>query len=114
MTQGKVWGKTQLIFTRNNVSVHRVQVAAGGFCSKHRHLAKYNLFFVESGRLRVTIYEDSRIDTDVGPGETTEVPPGRLHRFEALTDCIAYEIYWTILDENDIERHESGGTKNEL
>lgn len=74
------------------------------------------MFFVERGRLKVTITKDygSGILDDVtiiGPGEQTIVPPGEFHSFEVLEDCVAYEIYWVELDPDDIERETVGGRK---
>ena len=37
-----------------------------------------------------------------------EVPPGEYHRFEAVEDVVAYEIYWAQLEDHDIERVEEG------
>ena len=37
------------------------------------------------------------------------VPPGEYHRFTALTDCVAYEIYWVDLSATDIVREDVGG-----
>jgi hypothetical protein len=39
------------------------------------------------------------------------VPPGDFHRFEALEDTQALEIYWVDLKENDIVREDHGGLK---
>ena len=35
--QGKVWGGTQLLFSKNNVEIHRIETVSGGYCSKHKH-----------------------------------------------------------------------------
>ena len=114
--KGKIWGKTSPIFCKNNVEIHRLEGKKGGFCSRHRHWAKFNRFFVERGKIKVTITKDygSGILDDVtiiGPGEQTTVSPGDLHSFEILEDCVAYEIYWVELDPDDIERETVGGRK---
>ena len=31
--QGKIWGKTQGLFNKNNVEIHRIETNKGGFCS---------------------------------------------------------------------------------
>lgn len=115
MIQGKIWGQTQLVFSENNVEIHRIQVRKGGYCSRHKHVAKYNLFFVESGKLRVTIMRGKQVrPTDaivLSKGMSTLIHPGELHMFEAVSDCVAYEIYWTTLDPNDIRRYSEGGLK---
>tara|TARA_Y100000310_G_scaffold210835_1_gene211481 strand:+ start:1766 stop:2116 length:351 start_codon:yes stop_codon:yes gene_type:complete len=112
-TQGKVWGETRSLFCKNNVEVHRIEVNAGGFCSKHKHEHKYNAFYVESGRLRVTAWKndyDLVDETTVRAGQITTCPPKEYHSFQALEDTVAYEIYWIELDEKDIVREDCGGS----
>jgi len=116
--QGKIWGSTSPLFYKNNVEIHRIEGNKGGFCSWHKHEAKYNRFFVESGVIKVTIQKDygSGIledETIVGPGQQTTVDPGQFHKFEVLEDCVCYEIYWVELDPNDIERLTVGGVREE-
>lgn len=115
--QGKVWGKTSTIFNKNNVEVCRIEGNEGGYCSRHMHQHKYNMFFVESGSLKITIENDYGTEilydiTELGPGDSAVVPPGHWHKFEVLEDCIAYEIYWVELEQSDIERSSVGGIKS--
>lgn len=112
--RGKVWGSTRQLFKQNNVEIHRIETKKGGYCSRHSHKMKYNMFFVESGELEVVIYrqypgkvlEDTTILRD---GEMTFVEPGVDHMFRSITDCVAYEIYWVTLDPSDIVRATVGG-----
>jgi len=132
----KIWGHTEAIFNRNNVEVHRISVRQGGYCSKHWHKYKHNLFHVERGRLKITTWpvvkasplkhasRDGRVEIVIrhtgeatpvvhilGAGMELSVAPSILHRFEAEADTIAYEIYWAELDD-DIYRMESGGMRD--
>jgi|TARA_R110002020_G_scaffold238255_4_gene450725 quercetin dioxygenase-like cupin family protein len=112
--QGKVWGKTQGIFKNSNFEIHRIEIKKGGYCSKHKHEYKFNAFYVENGKLKITIYEtdyDLVDETSVSTGELTTVKPGAYHKFEALEDTICYEIYWVELNHNDIKRENTGGCK---
>ena len=111
--QAKYWGNTQCIFIHLLSEAHRIEAVKGGFCSKHKHQNKWNRFFVESGELRVTIYKEHGEEiTVVKPGQFTDVPPGVYHRFEALTDVVAYEFYWVDgIQTNDIVRDDVGGRK---
>lgn len=110
--QGKVWGTTQCIFSSSNVEVHRIDARKGGYCSQHCHRGKYNLFYVERGRLKVTVFRgDAGDDTVLTPGMSTSVAPGERHMFEALDDTVALEIYYVQLDPDDIERYTQGGTR---
>ena len=112
--QGKVWGTTQLLFFKNNVEFHRINAEAGGYSSKHAHEHKFNAFYVESGKLKITVWKndyDLVDETVITASQTTVVPPGEYHMFEALEDTIAYEIYWVELLGKDIVREGCGGQK---
>lgn len=112
--RGKVWGNTSCLFCLNNVEIHRIEANKYGYCSIHKHEYKYNMFYVESGSLRVVIYRpdaDQIIEdiTDLSAGQNTFVEPGLDHKFIALEDTVAYEIYWVELSRNDIVRKVVGG-----
>lgn len=112
--QGKVWGTTQSLIANGNFSIHRLEINKNSFCSKHKHLYKYNKFYIESGELEVTIWKNDYKLVDkiiLKSGESTTINPGEYHQFESKTDCIVYEIYWVALDENDIQRDSVGGVK---
>ena len=111
--QGKVWGNTRPLFFKNKVEIHRIEAKDCGFCSKHCHEYKHNLFFVESGKLQVTVWKNDYNlidDTIISAGEATTVPPKEYHSFMALEDTVAFEIYWVELLEKDILREDCGGT----
>ena len=109
--QGKVWGQTSPIFNRNNVEIHRLEINKGGTCSKHYHLHKHNMFFVESGKIEVCIWQkdydltDKTILTDT---QSSIIKPGLFHQFKAIEDSIVYEIYYTCLESEDIIRETVG------
>lgn len=110
--QGKIWGKTQGIFNKNNVEIHRIETKKGGYCSKHKHEHKFNMFYVEKGKMKITSWKtdyDLVDETIISTGECTTAPPGEYHKFESLEDSIVYEIYWVGLDERDIIRDDHGG-----
>lgn len=113
--QGKVWGESSPLFARNNVEVHRIYARHGGCSSRHRHAHKFNLFYVEQGCLRVVIEQPYGLEdiTFVRKHESCVVPPGLWHKFEAIEDTLAFEIYWTELDPQDIERDGCGGMNGE-
>jgi len=112
MKYNKIWGTTSPIFCLNNVEVHRIEINTGGYCSKHIHKHKYNMFFVESGKLEVKQWQaDSELidRTILSTGEQTIVSPGVPHQFHALENTIAYELYWVSLEGEDIIRETHGG-----
>lgn len=114
MLQSKIWGTTEEIISNEIFEVHRICVKKGGYCSKHYHNYKFNMFFVESGVIEVdTIYEDHINTTVLKSGQSTVVSPNELHVFRAPQNTIAYEIYWVRLPKEDIIRKNDGGLDRE-
>jgi mannose-6-phosphate isomerase-like protein (cupin superfamily) len=113
--QGKVWGSTSCLFCKNNVEFHRIEGKKDGFSSKHKHLHKYNSFFVESGSIKIKIWKDYGLvdETILEAGDSCEVAPCQYHAFEVLKDCVAYEMYWVEINQKDIEREGHGGEASE-
>ena len=112
MKFNKVWGKTTPLFNKNNVEIHRIEIEPKTYCSKHIHQFKYNMFYIESGKLEIRQWQkDSEIidRTILGTGEQTIVAPSIPHQFYALENTRAYEVYWVALDPNDIIRESFGG-----
>lgn len=112
--QGKVWGETRTLFANSNAEVHMIDITKGGYCSTHYHKTKYNKFIVLSGKLMVTIWKDYGSETlqDITvlePGMECTVEPGDKHKFDALDDTRALEIYYVDLSANDIVRSDHGG-----
>ena len=107
---GKVWGWTKPIFQSETTEVQHLTVKKGWKCSNHDHLFKHNLFYVLHGKMKVVTTKDGLTDeTVLGPGESTEIRAGQVHRFEALTACELIELYWVSLDPDDIRRASQGG-----
>jgi len=112
MKAGKIWGQTELLEANGVLEFHRINAAAGGVCSKHKHEFKWNGFFVESGRLIIRVWKGNYVDeTVLTAGQYTKVAPGEFHQFEAVEDTVAFELYWAEFDHNDIERETVGKLK---
>jgi len=108
----KVWGETELIISTPSFEVHKIQVKKNGYCSKHKHIAKINSFYILKGKLEVVVWKPSGlVDTTLlEEGDFMVVSPQQFHRFKALEDTEALEIYWVDnLDPNDIIREIKGG-----
>tara|TARA_R100000008_G_C3505055_1_gene125707 strand:+ start:113 stop:484 length:372 start_codon:yes stop_codon:yes gene_type:complete len=110
-TQGKIWGQTSCFFENSSCEVHYIEADQDGFCSRHKHQNKWNRFIVLEGALKVIIYQqDSEDETILYKGMFSDVPPNVEHRFEALENTKALEIYWVDpIERNDIIRFDSGG-----
>ncbi len=117
--QGKVWGETTEFFRNALASAHHLSIKKGGYCSKHSHTHKHNLFYVISGLLKISIW---RLDTEfvtleeditiIALGQSAAVPPGFFHKFEALEDTECIEVYQVFLEDPDIERETMGGMRS--
>jgi mannose-6-phosphate isomerase-like protein (cupin superfamily) len=111
MKAGKVWGTTEQVEANGALEFHRIEMNAGGVCSKHMHEYKWNGFFVESGKLKIKVWQkdyDLVDETIIGPGQYTKVKPGLYHQFECLESGVAFELYWAELSHNDIKRDSVG------
>ena len=103
----KAWGFTQEIFNKNNVSIHRININKNGTCSRHYHNYKNNIFFIESGMILLQIWRkhlEKPEELILKTGEQFTVSPNIEHRFIALENTIAYEIYYVELQDDDIIR----------
>lgn len=112
MKAGKVWGTTELIFRNPLIEFHRISIKEGGFCSTHKHEYKWNLFYVQEGTLQVHVHKNDYdlIDTTTLRGtQWTTVKPGEYHSFEAISDVLAFEIYYPEPLTDDIVRKTVGG-----
>lgn len=111
MKAGKVWGQTELIHANGVLEFHRIEYKKNYQCSEHKHEYKWNGFFVESGRMKIKVWQDDQglvDETILGPGDFTTVKPGKYHQFIGLEDGVAFELYWAMFDHNDICRRSSG------
>lgn len=116
MKAGKVWGTTELIEANGALEFHRIEMKKNGVCSKHLHKYKWNGFYVESGKMRIKVWQkdyDLVDETILEAGDYTKVKPGLYHKFECLEDGVAYELYWAEFAHNDIERESVGFMGNE-
>ena len=111
---GKVWGQTELIHANGVLEFHRIEYNKGFVCSEHKHEFKWNGFFVESGIMKVTVWQDDQglvDETILHPGDFTQVKPGKFHQFEGIESGVAFELYWSEFNHNDIVRRTSGKKK---
>jgi quercetin dioxygenase-like cupin family protein len=74
-------------------------IRAGGYSSIHRHDWQSNAFHLLEGRLLVTTYDAPlglpvlEETYELRSGDAVTIPPRRLHKFLALTDCRLVEVY---------------------
>ena len=109
---GKVWGTTQPIETNNQFEFHRIDIKAGFECSKHKHVHKFNGFYLVSGQLEIHVWKNDYDLVDVtvlNAGDYTKVSPGEFHKFVCKEDSVCFETYWVEFNHNDIVRESVGG-----
>ena len=115
MIAGKIWGTTEVLLKNEVLEIHRINTKTGGYCSKHHHEHKYNLFYVISGVMEISVWKKDYDLIDVtilDEGDSMIVKPGEQHRFYARVGGEAMEVYWNkTVDSNDIVRESHGGFK---
>tara|TARA_S200002703_G_scaffold20667_5_gene17113 strand:+ start:79453 stop:79773 length:321 start_codon:yes stop_codon:yes gene_type:complete len=101
----KVWGSTELIFNNETTTVHRAFINKGGQSSRHYHKHKTNLFYIESGFINVTIWDESgKRDVFLRKNEKLSIKPNIWHKFTAIQESVILEIYDVSIDIEDIVR----------
>ena len=116
MKSGKVWGTTELIESNRSLEFHRIEYKANHCCSEHFHKTKWNGFFVESGCMMVKTWPDEPKterpnlcdQTVLYAGDYYKVAPGLWHQFIGVEDGVAFELYWSDFDKDDIVRRTQG------
>lgn len=111
MIAGKIWGKTEAIIQNGLFEFHRLEFKKGYKCSEHLHEFKWNGFYVESGVMKVSVWQKDQglvDETFLYPGDFTKVKPGLFHQFEGIESGVAFELYWAEFDHTDIKRRTVG------
>ncbi len=112
MIEAKIWGMSEEILSKQTFEIKRIIIKKGGYCSKHSHDYKYNGFYIESGKLKITTWDNDLVQHVIlTDGNFLQIEPKVKHKFDALCDVVCYEIYWVELRGDDIQRDEKGGVK---
>ena len=97
----KPWGH-ELIWAQTDRYVGKILVIERGKrLSLQRHEVKDETIYVLSGRLRLTLEDDSgevRVG-ELGPGDHRRVATGRIHRYEAIERSEVLEVSTPELDD---------------
>ena len=97
----KPWGHEEIWAESARYVGKLLSIRKGHRLSLQFHREKDETIRVSSGQLRLTLETDSGelAITDLGPGESRHIEPGRRHRFEALEDCELIEVSTPELDD---------------
>jgi len=102
----KPWGREVWFAHTDRYAGKVLEVEAGHRLSLQKHRVKHETLYLRSGRMRFT-RDDETFEWE--PGERVEIPPGTVHRMEAVEDSEIFEVSTPELDdvvrlEDDYER----------
>lgn len=90
----KPWGSEQIWAETESYVGKVISIDAGQRLSLQYHQEKDESILVTKGRLR--LHTGSTVDqietTILGEGESAHIPPGLIHRFEAVDDTVLIEV----------------------
>jgi len=89
----KPWGKEELIEINDRYMVKKLTMLKGHRCSLQYHRKKRETVYVLSGRLRILSgpVGTNLIKRIYGSGRYITIPPGLVHRMEAVEDSVYLE-----------------------
>lgn len=105
----KYWGSMSTIFEDDNCSVKRIFMNAGTQSSMEFHLKKREMYYIESGELKVGLRLGRAQNKSVilKSGDVFHIDPGLMHMRIALTDVVIIEVS-TKDDDSDSHLVEDG------
>ena len=88
-TVDKPWGREVWWAVGAAYAAKRLEIRAGHALSLQYHERKHETLYFLSGRVRLRLGDR---EMEVGPGHVAVVPPGTVHRLEALADAVIFEV----------------------
>lgn len=95
-TVDKPWGREVWWAVSEGYAGKRLEVRAGHALSLQYHEEKHETLYFLEGQVRLHLGER---EIQVGPGHVAVIPPGTVHRMEALTDAVIFEVSTPELDD---------------
>ena len=89
----KPWGKEEVIEINDRYMMKKLTMWKGHRCSLQYHKIKQETIYVLSGRLRILsgATKDNLVDRVYEPDTYITIPPGLVHRMEAVEDAVYLE-----------------------
>ena len=90
----KYWGHMTTIFEDNVHSVKRIFMKAGSQSSMEFHVKKKEMYYIESGQLKVGVRIGRAQNKSVllEKGDVFHIEPGLMHMRIAPVDCVIIEV----------------------
>jgi mannose-6-phosphate isomerase-like protein (cupin superfamily) len=99
----KPWGEERWLAHTGNYAGKLLLIKKGHRLSLQYHERKHEVQYVDSGRLKYTLGSDSQPrvlrEVIVEAGSVVTLPPGAVHRMEALEDSRVFEVSTPELDD---------------
>ncbi|WP_419166763.1 cupin domain-containing protein [Candidatus Palauibacter sp.] len=92
----KPWGREVWYAHTGRYAGKILEVEKGHVLSLQKHLVKHETMLLQSGRMRFTLNDEV---FEWAPGEVISIPPGNVHRMEALEDSVILEVSTPELDD---------------
>jgi quercetin dioxygenase-like cupin family protein len=92
----KPWGREVWYAHTDRYAGKVLEVDAGHLLSLQKHRVKHETLYLLSGRVRLTLDGDV---LDWLPGQAVSIPPGTVHRMEAVEDSMLLEVSTPELDD---------------
>src|SRR5437867_1561848 len=92
----KPWGREIWYAHTNSYAGKVLEVTKGERLSLQKHHIKEETLYLLSGKVLLT-YGDQTYDWQ--PGHAIHIPPGTVHRFEAIEDSVLLEVSTPHLDD---------------
>lgn len=92
----KPWGREIWYAHTDRYAGKVLEVTRGHLLSLQKHRVKHETLYLQSGLMRFTLDDEV---FDWSPGIAIEIPPGTVHRMEALEDSVILEVSTPELDD---------------
>ena len=97
----KPWGGEELLAHTPHYALKKIFVKKGSRSSLQYHTQKAETLYMLSGKLQIEVGGDAKsLAADVlNPGDTIDIPAGKVHRSTAVEDCWVIEVSTPHLDD---------------
>ncbi len=111
----KTWGEKYEVFKNDLCEVSVLYLQPRQRCSWHKHVSKFNLFYVIEGELYIKLDNGVSVETaELRERDSFTTPPGQYHEFQTRDKpAVITEVMYVTYDADDIQREELGGPLHE-